>query len=440
MPARKTNEQFLKEVFELVGDEYTFLDEYTVSRKPMRVKHNKCGSEYLIKSQPFLSGQRCHNCFNIRNRTTETFSNEIEVLVGSEYSVIGEYKRNNVKIQMIHNECGNTFMMEPVSFTRKDGYRCPHCSLKNRSKTNEQFTVEAYDKLGGEYTILEEYINARKKIMIRHNKCGKEYLAKPSKILEGFGRCRDCKDYQVDLIGYIKEHANDEYELLDSYRGYHVRVRMKHKKCGYEYMVMPSNFIDKESRCPMCQGLRITSEMFEDKFQKLHGGEYTLLSKYKNAKTKVVVRHEECGTEYSVLSNGIMGKNRCPICISSIGELAIKGFLDEIGVKYKQQFKTNICRNIKLLPFDFGIYNDSDILVSLIEYDGKQHFESVEHFGGEDNFVLVKMRDEIKNEFCKVNGIPLLRIPYWEFDDMQYILFDWLSDIEIIKEHKEMAR
>lgn len=373
-------------------------------------------------------------------KTNEQFLKEVFELVGDEYSVLGEYTLNNVKIEIRHNKCGNVFITEPVSFTRKKGRRCPVCSLKGRSKNAEQFEKEAYDKLGDEYTLLEEYISARKKIMVRHDLCGKEYLAKPSKILEGFGRCTDCRDYQVDLIGYIKEHANDEYELLDSYRGYQVRVRMKHKKCGYEYMIMPSNFIDKESRCPMCQGLRITSEMFEEKFRKLHGSEYTLLSKYKNAKTKVAVRHEECGTEYSVLPNGIMGKNRCPMCISSIGELAVKGFLDGAGVRYKQQFKTNICRNIKLLPFDFGIYNDSDVLVSLIEYDGKQHFEPVEHFGGEDNFMLVKMRDEIKNEFCKVNSIPLLRIPYWEFDDIQYILFDWLSDIKIIKEHKEMAR
>ena len=57
-----------------------------------------------------------------------------------------------------------------------------------------------------------------------------------------------------------------------------------------------------------------------------------------------------------------------------------------------------------------------------IEYDGKQHFEPIKHYGGDIAFAELKKRDEIKNEYCKANNITLLRIPYWEYDNISKIL------------------
>ena len=47
-----------------------------------------------------------------------------------------------------------------------------------------------------------------------------------------------------------------------------------------------------------------------------------------------------------------------------------------------------------------------------IEYQGQQHYEPVEFFGGEENFRRNKERDERKNNLCKDNGIKLLEWPY----------------------------
>ena len=45
----------------------------------------------------------------------------------------------------------------------------------------------------------------------------------------------------------------------------------------------------------------------------------------------------------------------------------------------------------------------------------------------------------IKNDFCKRNNIDLIRIPYWEFDDLEYFLFDNLVKLGIIEEIKITA-
>ena len=62
------------------------------------------------------------------------------------------------------------------------------------------------------------------------------------------------------------------------------------------------------------------------------------------------------------------------------------------------------------LPFDFYLpkYN------SCIEFDGIQHYEPVEHFGGQESYDYTVKHDKIKNEYCKNNGILLLRIPYYK--------------------------
>ena len=57
-----------------------------------------------------------------------------------------------------------------------------------------------------------------------------------------------------------------------------------------------------------------------------------------------------------------------------------------------------------------------------IEYDGRQHFEIVKKFGGLEGFIDTKIRDTIKNTYCKKNNIKLIRIPYWDFDNIEKIL------------------
>ena len=49
-----------------------------------------------------------------------------------------------------------------------------------------------------------------------------------------------------------------------------------------------------------------------------------------------------------------------------------------------------------------------------IEYQGKQHFEPVDYFGGKDNFVKQQERDRLKKQLSKENGVKLIYINYWD--------------------------
>ncbi|TQW40123.1 hypothetical protein D1N77_17140, partial [Clostridioides difficile] len=55
-----------------------------------------------------------------------------------------------------------------------------------------------------------------------------------------------------------------------------------------------------------------------------------------------------------------------------------------------------------------------------IEYDGSQHFMPKFNCSKED-FQKIKYNDEIKNEFCKKNNIPLIRIKYVRSENLNII-------------------
>lgn len=101
-------------------------------------------------------------------------------------------------------------------------------------------------------------------------------------------------------------------------------------------------------------------------------------------------------------------------CERSVGEQKITKILQENNINFKREFTFSdlLGDGGGRLRFDFGILDANDNLLYLIEYDGIQHFE-INCFGNNKNdFDILKKYDKIKEEYCKNNNIPLIRIPY----------------------------
>ena len=405
---KKNTDDFKQEVYNLVGDEYTVLGKYKNSKTKVLLRHNKCGNEYDVLPSAFLRGTRCPKCFKNKRKTTEQFKEEVYNLVGSEYTVLSEYKNSKTKVLMKHNKCGSSFYTFPNNFLK--GNRCPKCA-GNMRKTTRQFSQEVYNLVGDEYSVLGEYVGSNIKILMKHNKCGNEYEVSPSAFLQG-ARCPQCKggvrktpkQFERDFYSV----AQDNYKLLSVYKNSHTKVKVKHLSCGNVYMVNPTAFLRGE-RCPRCFGNhRKTQQEFEDIIYNLTEGDYVVLSKYKNANTKVVFKHKICGKNFSMTPYDFIGSgHRCPWCFqscSSHGNSMIAKVLSKLGIKYYREFKFSDCKDKRKLPFDFYLpdYN------LCIEYDGKQHFDRDSKFYSTD---LVK-HDRIKDQFCLDNNINLLRIKY----------------------------
>lgn len=105
----------------------------------------------------------------------------------------------------------------------------------------------------------------------------------------------------------------------------------------------------------------------------------------------------------------------------SYGEILIADYLYSIDVKYNFDKSLKDCNS--RLRFDFYLpdYN------TCIEFDGIQHFQSVSVFGGDEEFEKTKIRDVIKNEWCKLNNINIIRFRY---DDSKDYILDKLNNFK----------
>lgn len=104
----------------------------------------------------------------------------------------------------------------------------------------------------------------------------------------------------------------------------------------------------------------------------------------------------------------------------------IKNFLLEHNINFSQNYILKDFDNHK--SFDFKI--DLQIGFALIEFDGIQHFEynSFLHKNNIENFYKQQHYDEMKNQYCLQNNIPLLRIKYTECNNIENILINFINN------------
>ncbi|KAA0965829.1 DUF2726 domain-containing protein [Sporosarcina sp. ANT_H38] len=171
-----------------------------------------------------------------------------------------------------------------------------------------------------------------------------------------------------------------------------------------------------------------THKKFISDFALKQDGEYEILGEYIDCKTGIATKHN-CGYVWYPKPDKLLNsENRCPECYSHRNSHLtndIQKWLDEKSVIYEKEYWFEDCRNQKPLPFDFAVF-ENDELKMLIEADGQQHFEPFRYIKDlkkrEESFRLTRKRDSIKNEYCKKNSIPLLRIPYFDIDNVNEIL------------------
>lgn len=133
----------------------------------------------------------------------------------------------------------------------------------------------------------------------------------------------------------------------------------------------------------------------------------------------------DCGNTKSIYHTCLTsGYTKSCGCLVSLGENSIEKVLKNNNISYAKQFCFSDLKGVNggVLKFDFAVFEDAT-LKYLIEYNGIQHYESIEFFGGEKQLLLQKQQDTLKKEYCKKNNIPMISIPYTDFEkiDFEYI-------------------
>ena len=293
----------------------------------------------------------------------------------------------------------------------------------SKKKTHEEF-IKQIQMLNNNIDVLEKYQNSQTKIKFKCKIDGYEWSAKPDSVLHGSGcplcgRKKKSEKLKKSNEKFLQElyTINPNILVLDKYVNDKTKLRCKCKIDGYEWLSKP-NYLLSGHGCHKCSNAeRYNTDSFIEKMQNINSN-IEILGEYVNARTKIKCRCLLCGYKWSTAPNNLISDKGCPNCNTSKGEKRIKNFLEDNKVKYISQYKFKDCKNVNQLPFDFYL---SDYHMC-IEYDGRQHFESINHFGGEEKFNLTQLRDNIKTQYCQDNKIKLLRIPYWEFNNIENIL------------------
>lgn len=361
-----------------------------------------------------------------KKKIHQEFLDEIYSLVGNEYSILGYYKGNNIKILIRHNLCGHEYEVVPYGFL--NGRRCPICrSLK---KTPEKYKQEFFKATNDKFELISSYVNARTKVKIKHLECGTIFETEPNRFIKKvfcptcsiYNRTYNRKKRMEDVIEEIKDIRNGEYRIIrGSYNGKNSNLEFMHLKCGTKFSAIWHDFKNSKSGCPKCGYEKLkqinlkSKEDFEKDFKKRADDEFELLSDYVKSNVNIKIRHNKCGYEWKCTPNNFLRGSGCPKCNESKGERKISLFLDRYNILYIKEHKFEGCKNTRSLPFDFFLPKQK----ICIEYDRKFHYKELE-LGNDLQKQLIN--DNIKTEYCKKNKIKLIRIPYWEFDNIENIL------------------
>ena len=190
---------------------------------------------------------------------------------------------------------------------------------------------------------------------------------------------------------------------------------------------------EKEARTE-AEGANQTKDEFIASANKVHAGIYDYSKvDYINKEIKVIIICRKHGEFLQATHTHVRNQSGCPKCASSKGEKGIVNVLDELGLKHKCQARFKTCRHKKQLPFDFLVKVGERGF--LLEFNGYHHYHPVRRninmskHDAECVLEQVKLRDNIKEHWCKEHNIPFLVIPYYEFNNIKGIISEFATGV-----------
>jgi len=313
----------------------------------------------------------------MKKLTTQEVEPQFRKIHGDKYTYDWTtYVNNSTKMKIICKEHGE-FLQSPNS--HKQGNGCQKCVIKNRKnhhysfeniqEKQRKFIFDCNEKHNHFYDYsMVNYKNALTNVKIICPIHG-EFWQQPNNHKNGSG-CFEC--------GQI----------------------LKYKKLMYT----KSDFI----------------KLFSNKYKFLNDSYDFSCSNYINLATKIDIYCKECNRYFNKTPDKLLTGNLCPTCkIKSVGFENIKYYLNYGRYEYITEKTFDNCAYKNKLRFDFYLPE----LNVCIEFDGEQHFIFPNYYHKtKQDFKDKQLRDKIKTEYCEKNNIKLIRIPYWDKDNITEIL------------------
>ena len=440
---KKTHEEYIEEV-KIKNPNVTVLGTYIGAREKILHKCNICGKEWYATPTNILKGHGCKSCslkeaFKNNPKTQITLRKSHEPYVEELYNsnpnieILDKYVTTEHKNHFRCKICGYEWYGKPGGYLRGKGcYKCGKKKMGEKLKyTHKEFTKKL-NEVNKNIEVLSEYIDSKTKIACRCKIDNNEFYAIPSSLLAGHG-CPECyRRKQIleenDFLKRINEQ-NLNIEILTPYTKAISDYQCRCKTCGHIWYANGCNIIQGRVGCRECyrRNKTLTHEEFVKEISEINS-DIEIIGKYIKSTIPIKCKCKVCGHIWETNPRNLHYTG-CPACKSSRGERLIKTFLNnnKILFHYQKKYKTLLGVNGKKLSYDFYLpqYN------LLIEFQGKQHEQPIEYFGGEEKFKTQQEHDKRKREYAKLHNINLLEIWHYDINNIEKILTETLNNLKL---------
>lgn len=238
-----------------------------------------------------------------------------------------------------------------------------------------------------------------------------------------------------DFKDEVRELVGSEYVVEGDYERYDIPIEILHKGCGTVQSYRPATFL-KNPKCLFCFPRRSgtiarkSKRIVQEEIDRISKGTFKIIGEYRSRTTPVAVEHTVCGEIFMWYPNAVDdGSLKCGTCSGTSGEQAIEGILIRSGVAYDTQYSIKESGSMRRYDFHLPQYK------ALIEFDGSQHFNSIEHWGGEESLAEINKVDEEKTNIALDNGFKILRIKYTEYYNLDEIIVKFIRRMEEVSDN-----
>jgi Zn finger protein HypA/HybF involved in hydrogenase expression len=405
MRSKWTTVKYIEECKKVHGDKYDYSKVDYKNQQSKVIIICKVHGEFEQYAQHHLRGSGCPKCQN-KNMTTEDFIQKATKVHGDKYDYSKvDYINATLPLTIICRIHGD-FLQPSNSHLAKHG--CPKCD--GRNKSNDEI-IKKFQKIHGDkYDYSKVNYTGPKNKLIIICKIHGEFEQLYNGHLKG-NDCPKCRGKYKTNESVIKEFRTKHGDKYDYSKVDYIDATTKVVIICPEHgeFLQPPNSHLQGYGCRKCWGhYNMTQNEFIEKANMEHNNLYNYSNvDYENMDNKVEIICTKHGSFYKSPYKHLIGEG-CPFCKTSKGEVKIKKILDDSQIDYIYQKYFPECKHKALLYFDFYLPTHN----MCIEYDGLQHFEPIDFFGGKKAFEEYKIKDQIKTTFCQENNIKLLRINY----------------------------
>ena len=294
-------EEFIRRSKEKHGDLFDYSKSVYVNPKTNIIVTCKKHGDFLTKPYNHMNGTGCRKCADEKNalkyrKDGDIFINDAVKVHGDKYDYSKvEYVNWKTKVCIICPEHGEFFQTPNAHL---NGQGCPKCGIKSRTEqrtmTTEEFIEKAKRIHGDKYDYSKvEYLNTGENVLIKCNKCGREFHQTPENHLQNKG-CPYCANQssqpENEIADFLRDNLGEDAVLQRDRKilgGKELDIYVPSLKLAIEYNGLrwhsteftenKNSHLDKLNECNK-KGIKLIT-IFEDEWI---NGKNIVLSKLKH--------------------------------------------------------------------------------------------------------------------------------------------------------------